>query len=427
TNVWNNTLDAAPPTSRVDPLPAEVNLANFVVSWSGVDDPDGAGLASYAVYVSDNGGPFMPWLERTTLTEAEYPGQVGHTYAFYSRARDNTSNMEAAPGLPDATTVVILTGDMDFDGDIDFDDIDDFVLGLRDPVAYAAAVGLPAAFHGDTDGDGDLDFDDIRGFVAILSNASLKIAGDMDLDRDVDFDDIDGFVLGLTDPDGYFTAFGVSAAFNGDTDGDSDEDFDDITGLVAILTGGLAAQAGDMDADGDVDFDDIDQLLVRFDAAHGDYDTQQARAARALGHDENEKAAAIDQIVSRLLGQRELPAEASSVDLALNTSSSTPWRSASDAWWLATSDSRPEGFQVGNVGAMLPVDWVVEDRAVITESATDAVGKPRSPTRNADQSVAPRRPLARSSEREPAEQELAAVWSEGQQWLVEDEQRDWFV
>jgi hypothetical protein len=60
---------------------------------------------------------------------------------------------------------------LDCDGDVDFDDIDAFVLGLLNPVAYEDRFGVPATFKGDIDGDGGLDFDDIDEFVALLRGA----------------------------------------------------------------------------------------------------------------------------------------------------------------------------------------------------------------------------------------------------------------
>ena len=52
------------PTSTVSPLPATENTTAFTLSWSGTDDPGGSGIASYDVYVSDNGGAFTPFLTR---------------------------------------------------------------------------------------------------------------------------------------------------------------------------------------------------------------------------------------------------------------------------------------------------------------------------------------------------------------------------
>ena len=92
-----NTIDAVSPTSVVRPLPATDQGGEFTVAWAGTDDPDGSALADFIIYVSDNDGPFVPWLEDTTLTEGTYRGLKGHVYRFYSRARDNAGNGEAAP------------------------------------------------------------------------------------------------------------------------------------------------------------------------------------------------------------------------------------------------------------------------------------------------------------------------------------------
>ena len=58
---------------------------------------------------------------------------------------------------------------MDFDGAVDFDDVDDFVLGLNDPVTYEQTYAALPSLHGDLDADGDLDFDDIAGFASLLA------------------------------------------------------------------------------------------------------------------------------------------------------------------------------------------------------------------------------------------------------------------
>jgi hypothetical protein len=104
---WINTLDALAPTSAVAALPAVTEDISFLVSWSGEDEANGSGLADFTVYISDNGGPFVPWLQNITLTEATFSGDLGHTYAFYSRARDNAGNREAAPSAPDAQTRIL--------------------------------------------------------------------------------------------------------------------------------------------------------------------------------------------------------------------------------------------------------------------------------------------------------------------------------
>ncbi|WP_197480191.1 CARDB domain-containing protein, partial [Anabaena sp. 4-3] len=102
-----NTIDAGRPSSTVNALPATTDTAEFLVSWSGSDDNNGSALANYTIYVSDNGSPFTPWLENTTLTEATYIGEPGHTYAFYSVARDNAGNSQAVPTTAQATIQVL--------------------------------------------------------------------------------------------------------------------------------------------------------------------------------------------------------------------------------------------------------------------------------------------------------------------------------
>lgn len=98
-----NTIDSLPPTSSVAPLPPQ-SPTTFNVGWSGSDDPGGSGIASYDVYVSDNGAPFTRWLTGTTKTSASYTGVFGHTYGFYSVATDNVGNVQPTPTAAQATT-----------------------------------------------------------------------------------------------------------------------------------------------------------------------------------------------------------------------------------------------------------------------------------------------------------------------------------
>ena len=65
-----------------------------------------------------------------------------------------------------------LLGDMDLSGTVDFDDVAPFVLGLNDPIGYAASFGQAPSVAGDTDLDGDFDFDDVSGFVDLLAGSS---------------------------------------------------------------------------------------------------------------------------------------------------------------------------------------------------------------------------------------------------------------
>jgi hypothetical protein len=102
-----NTLDAGVPSSSVNALTDSTLDTQFLVTWSGSDDAAGSGLASFDLFVATDGGDFSLWLENTTLTEAEFFGVPGHSYAFYSIARDNAGNREKAPAMPDAQIEII--------------------------------------------------------------------------------------------------------------------------------------------------------------------------------------------------------------------------------------------------------------------------------------------------------------------------------
>jgi hypothetical protein len=96
------------PTSSVVPLPATAPGSSFMVSWSGQAFPGGPEIASYDVYVSTNGGTYVPFVQNTTATSAMFVGQVGNTYSLYSVATDAAGNRQATPSGAQATTTVPL-------------------------------------------------------------------------------------------------------------------------------------------------------------------------------------------------------------------------------------------------------------------------------------------------------------------------------
>jgi hypothetical protein len=106
TFAWTNTIDNTAPISNVVALPAEENSKDFLVQWTGTDT--GSGIQDFTIYVSDNGGPFTPFQTNTTATLATFNGQIGHTYGFYSIARDLVGNVEPAKTVADTTTQIVL-------------------------------------------------------------------------------------------------------------------------------------------------------------------------------------------------------------------------------------------------------------------------------------------------------------------------------
>lgn len=135
---WCNTLDNTKPSSQVFPLAATQTAADFPVQWSGADE--GAGIQMYLIFVSENGGPFVPFISFTQETSATFTRQPGSRYAFYSVAWDKALNMEDPPASADAMTTVDLCPD--------------------DPTKIAPGVCGCGAPDTDSDGDGVLDCQD---------------------------------------------------------------------------------------------------------------------------------------------------------------------------------------------------------------------------------------------------------------------------
>jgi hypothetical protein len=105
TNHWTNTIDNTKPSSHLLPLAASQTSPSFNAQWAGTDV--GSGISDFTVYVSDNGGPFTLWLTQTAGTQATYVGLAGHTYSFFSVARDLTGNVEDIKTAAEATTAVV--------------------------------------------------------------------------------------------------------------------------------------------------------------------------------------------------------------------------------------------------------------------------------------------------------------------------------
>jgi hypothetical protein len=99
--------DTNAPMSQIAALPAD-SYERIALSWTAQDEPGGSGLAGVDVWASADGGPFSLWLANASGGTI-YQGQLGHRYAFYSRAVDRAGNREAPPSTPDAMTIVSLT------------------------------------------------------------------------------------------------------------------------------------------------------------------------------------------------------------------------------------------------------------------------------------------------------------------------------
>lgn len=183
TPTWLNTIDNSPPTSQVLPLAANQGSTHFQVTWSGNDA--GAGITSYTIYVSENGGAFRVWLENTTLTSAFYDATPNASVAFYSVARDGAGNVETAPASPEATVVStpsgqllniatrlrVQTGDNVLIGGF-------IITGTDAKKVLIRGIGPSLANFGITNALGDTTLELYQGSTLLASNDNWKIRSD---------------------------------------------------------------------------------------------------------------------------------------------------------------------------------------------------------------------------------------------------------
>ncbi|MCJ7659401.1 MAG: hypothetical protein MUO67_09650, partial [Anaerolineales bacterium] len=94
-----NTVDVSAPVSSAQ-LPSTSQLCSgFLVTWTGQDNQNGSGVESVDLYVDDlsDANPPYLWLGSARAGWAVFSGTPGHSYGFYTRARDNVGNLETAP------------------------------------------------------------------------------------------------------------------------------------------------------------------------------------------------------------------------------------------------------------------------------------------------------------------------------------------
>ena len=201
------------PISSVQALPAESADSTFQVNWSGLDDATGSGIGDYSVYVAVDGGPFSVWLENTQLTSAPYVGDAGRDYQFYSIARDNGGNVEAAPAVADAfTSTPGLFGDI---GDRVWNDTNGD--GIQNPAEVGFANVTVSLFRDDGSAQGEL-----LESVQTDANGNYLFA---------DLDTSETYFLTFVAPSGF--AFTDS---DQGTDETLDSDADIVTGQTAVFS-----------------------------------------------------------------------------------------------------------------------------------------------------------------------------------------------
>jgi hypothetical protein len=163
--------DTIKPASRVAALSGTASSPNFQVQWSGADSE--SGLSDYTVYVSDNGGAYMVWLNQTGATQAWYSGRLGHTYRFFSLARDNSGNTENMKTSAEATTQVpaVIVGDVNGDLRIDCSDVAVVKASLGKKTGQ---VGFDA--RADVNKDGVVDIRDLSAVMQKLAPTTNPVS-----------------------------------------------------------------------------------------------------------------------------------------------------------------------------------------------------------------------------------------------------------
>jgi hypothetical protein len=134
------------------------------VTWYGINT--GFGLRDYTIYVSDDGGPFTPWVSQTTATQAWYSGLLGYTYRFFSIARDTAGNMEGMKTSEETSTQVPAVMPADVNGDLRID--------CSDVVVVKASLGKKTGQLGfdaraDVNNDGMVDIRDLAAVTQKLA------------------------------------------------------------------------------------------------------------------------------------------------------------------------------------------------------------------------------------------------------------------
>ncbi len=99
TNVWENTIDAVPPTTQV--TGEEAATDELLLHFVGQDDEDGCGIKQFKLYVSDNYAAYQLYGSYPLGSDATFATEYNHCYRFISLGEDNVGNLEEMKTEPD--------------------------------------------------------------------------------------------------------------------------------------------------------------------------------------------------------------------------------------------------------------------------------------------------------------------------------------
>ena len=101
TNTFTNRIDSQRPLSGITPVFDSLDASHVRIKWDGQDDPGGSDLKGYTVFARRDSLPYTNIGTLLTSKAMELVVEDGHSYSFYSRATDNTDNVEPDKGVPD--------------------------------------------------------------------------------------------------------------------------------------------------------------------------------------------------------------------------------------------------------------------------------------------------------------------------------------
>lgn len=169
TPVWQNTIDAVSPVSKVTEV-VTLNDSTARVRCEGSDER--SGVWRYEVYAQY--GSVGTWEKVGTCNAdsawIDFPMEEHMSYGFCALAIDSAGNVEVKDMLREAELVTYVSGDANGDVVIDIEDVVTAVshyLGEETPILFRAA---------DVNGDGVIDIEDVVGIREIYLGAATPQA-----------------------------------------------------------------------------------------------------------------------------------------------------------------------------------------------------------------------------------------------------------
>lgn len=103
----STTIDSAPPSTTMDPLPEYTTATAFWASWSGADAV--SGIAYYNVQYQISGGAWQTLINNTSQTSFYVQnGQTGQKWGFRVQAVDKAGNTQSWPESAQASTTIFV-------------------------------------------------------------------------------------------------------------------------------------------------------------------------------------------------------------------------------------------------------------------------------------------------------------------------------